>query len=80
MKAQSFSSKRYIWPGDRCEGLGYWSAAHPGDRPMSLSLASHPALAQRRRLPNRWDVVAMICVFGALVALVHGVRGTLAPI
>ena len=47
---------------------------------MRLFPSSHPALIRGRRLPNRWDVVALLCVFGMLVALAQAVRGTLAPI
>ena len=47
---------------------------------MRLFPSSHPALIRGRRLPNRWDVVALLCVFGAFVALAQAVRGTLAPI
>ena len=47
---------------------------------MRLLLSSHPALAQVRRLPNRWDLAALVCVFGALVALAQVARGTLVPL
>ena len=45
---------------------------------MSFTLPA--ALASGRRLPNVWDVVAMICVFGALIAVAHVARGTMVPI
>ena len=47
---------------------------------MRLFLSPHPALTQGRRLPNQWDLVALICVFGVLVALAQAARGTLAPL
>src|SRR6202789_1224522 len=40
----------------------------------------HPALATGRRLPNVWDAVAILCVFGALVGVTEVARGTFAPI
>jgi NitT/TauT family transport system permease protein len=40
----------------------------------------HPALALSRRLPNRWDIVAMVCVFGALIGVAHVARGTMVPL
>jgi NitT/TauT family transport system permease protein len=40
----------------------------------------HPALALSRRLPNRWDLAAMVVVFGALIAVAHVARGTLVPL
>jgi NitT/TauT family transport system permease protein len=45
-----------------------------------MSSTLHPALALRRRLPNQWDLFAMVCVFGALIGVVHVARGTLVPI
>jgi NitT/TauT family transport system permease protein len=45
-----------------------------------MSNTPHPALALRRRLPNQWDLFAMVCVFGALIGVVHVARGTLVPI
>ena len=45
---------------------------------MSFSLPA--SLASGRRLPNLWDVAAMICVFGALIAVAHVARGTMIPI
>jgi NitT/TauT family transport system permease protein len=39
-----------------------------------------PTLALSRRLPNRWDLVAMVVVFGALTAVAHVARGTLVPL
>jgi NitT/TauT family transport system permease protein len=40
----------------------------------------HPALALNRRLPNRWDLIAMVVVFGALIAVAQVARGTLVPL
>ncbi len=45
---------------------------------MSVTLPA--SLAAGRRLPNLWDLAAMICVFGALIAVAHVARGTLVPI
>ena len=45
---------------------------------MSVTLPA--ALAFGRRLPNLWDIVAMVCVFGALIAVAHVARGTMIPI
>jgi len=39
-----------------------------------------PAALGRRRLPNIWDIAAVLCVFGGLVALSHSARGTLVPL
>ena len=32
------------------------------------------------RLPNIWDIAALFCVFGGLIALGHSARGTLVPL
>jgi NitT/TauT family transport system permease protein len=40
----------------------------------------HPTLALSRRLPNRWDLFAMVVVFGALIGVAHVARGTLVPL
>ncbi len=45
-----------------------------------MSATIHPALATGRRLPNVWDAVAILCVFGALVGVTEVARGTFAPI
>jgi NitT/TauT family transport system permease protein len=45
-----------------------------------MSATIHPALATGRRLPNVWDAVAILCVFGALVGFTEVARGTFAPI
>ncbi len=39
-----------------------------------------PAALGGRRLPNIWDLAAIICVFGVLVALSQSARGTLVPL
>lgn len=45
-----------------------------------MSNVLHPALASGRRLPNIWDLVAILCVFGVLIGVTHVARGTLAPL
>ena len=66
----------------------------PGDSPLRRRVtAGHirnpaaphvrhdpPSLAAGWRLPNLWDAVAFLCVFGALIAVDHVARGTLARI
>jgi NitT/TauT family transport system permease protein len=47
---------------------------------VSLFPSTHPALADTRRLPNRWDLAAMVCVFGILAAVAQVARGTLGPL
>jgi NitT/TauT family transport system permease protein len=39
-----------------------------------------PAALGRRRLPNIWDIAAVLCVFGGLVALSQSARGTFVPL
>lgn len=39
-----------------------------------------PTILGGKRLPNIWDVIALICVFGGLIALAHSARGTLVPL
>jgi NitT/TauT family transport system permease protein len=39
-----------------------------------------PALATVKRLPNLWDVVALLCVFATLISVAHVARGTFVPI
>ena len=39
-----------------------------------------PAALGGRRLPNIWDIAAVLCVFGGLVALSHSARGTFVPL
>ena len=45
-----------------------------------MSSTALPALASGRRLLNLWDAGAMLCVFGALVAVAGAARSTLAPL
>ena len=47
---------------------------------MRLFPSTHPALARTGRLPNHWDVAALMCVFGLLVVIAQAARGTLAPL
>jgi len=42
--------------------------------------STHPALARTGRLPNHWDLIALICVFGLFVVIAQAARGTLAPL
>ncbi|HET9148194.1 MAG TPA: sulfonate ABC transporter permease, partial [Acetobacteraceae bacterium] len=39
-----------------------------------------PAMANGRRLPNAWDVAAILLVLGILIGVVNVARGTLMPI
>jgi NitT/TauT family transport system permease protein len=41
---------------------------------------TYPSLATARRLPNVWDIVAILCVFGSLIAVGHVARGTWVPL
>jgi len=45
-----------------------------------MSATIHPSLSLGRRLPNLWDAVAILCVFGALIGIVHVAQGTLVRI
>jgi NitT/TauT family transport system permease protein len=45
-----------------------------------MTKISFPALASSRRLPNMFDLAAILCVAGALFALANGARETLAPL
>jgi len=45
-----------------------------------MSSTAYPSLATARRLPNIWDAVAIVCVFGALIAVAHVARGTWVPL
>jgi NitT/TauT family transport system permease protein len=45
-----------------------------------MSATIHPSMAAGRRLPNFWDVFALLCVFGALIAVTQIARGTLVRI
>ncbi|MBV8577164.1 MAG: ABC transporter permease subunit [Acetobacteraceae bacterium] len=42
-----------------------------------MSGTAFPALATARRLPNLWDLAAIICVFGAIIAVASVARHTL---
>jgi NitT/TauT family transport system permease protein len=37
---------------------------------------NQPPLAAERRLPNLWDIVAILCVFATLITVAHVARGT----
>src|SRR3954454_20800376 len=39
-----------------------------------------PSMAASRRLPNAWDVLAILCVFAALIAVGHVAKGTLVSV
>jgi NitT/TauT family transport system permease protein len=41
-----------------------------------MTAATHPPLVTERRLPNLWDVVAILCVFATLISVAHVARGT----
>jgi NitT/TauT family transport system permease protein len=41
-----------------------------------MSTTTHPPLAADNRLPNLWDVVAILCVFASLISIAHVARGT----
>ncbi len=41
---------------------------------------AHPAALSGRRLPNIWDIAALCCVVGALVAIANAARSTLVPL
>lgn len=45
-----------------------------------MSSTIHSAFLARRRLPNRWDLFAILIVFGALAAMARVAGGTFAPI
>ncbi len=45
-----------------------------------MSSTVHPAFLARRRLPNRWDLFAILFVFGALAAMARVAGETFAPI
>jgi NitT/TauT family transport system permease protein len=45
-----------------------------------MSETRFPAIVAARTLPNRWDIVAGLCVLGVLAAVAHAARGTLAPL
>ena len=41
-----------------------------------MNRAINPPLAAERRLPNLWDVIAILCVFATLISVAHVARGT----
>ncbi len=45
-----------------------------------MSSSATPAALSGRRLPNVWDIAALCCVVGVLVAMAAAVRGTLVPL
>jgi NitT/TauT family transport system permease protein len=45
-----------------------------------MSSTAYPSLATARRLPNVWDGVAILCVFGALLAVGHVAPNTWVPL
>ncbi len=45
-----------------------------------MSSTATPAALSGRRLPNVWDIAALCCVVGLLVAMAAAARGTLVPL
>jgi NitT/TauT family transport system permease protein len=45
-----------------------------------MSSTVHPALALGRRLPNAFDIAAILCVFALIAAIVHAAPATFAPV
>src|ERR1700710_2147553 len=45
-----------------------------------MSRIAPSALLLGRRLPNAWDIVAILCVVAALVGVAHVARGTMVPL
>jgi NitT/TauT family transport system permease protein len=45
-----------------------------------MSHTATPAGQIGRRLPNIWDIAALLCVVGVLVAVAHAARGTFVPL
>src|SRR5579872_6549276 len=41
-----------------------------------MSRTIHPALTERRRLPNVWDAAAILCVIAVLIGVAHEAQGT----
>jgi NitT/TauT family transport system permease protein len=41
-----------------------------------MSTTIHPALTERRRLPNVWDAAAILCVVAVLIGVAHEAQGT----
>ena len=45
-----------------------------------MSSTVHPVLAHGRRLPNGFDLAAMLCVFAVIAAVAHVTPDTFKPI
>src|SRR6201996_5382405 len=45
-----------------------------------MSSTIHPAFTESRRLPNAWDVAAILCVVAVLVGVAHEAQGTFVKI
>jgi NitT/TauT family transport system permease protein len=45
-----------------------------------MSGVTNPPLAIVRRLPNLWDIAALLCVLAVLISIAHAARGTFARI
>jgi NitT/TauT family transport system permease protein len=45
-----------------------------------MTSTAYPSLASARRLPNVWDGFAILCVFGAIIAVGHVAPGTWVPL
>jgi NitT/TauT family transport system permease protein len=45
-----------------------------------MTSTTYPALAGRRRLPNLWDLAAIVCVFAAITAVVSVTPSTFKPL
>jgi NitT/TauT family transport system permease protein len=47
---------------------------------MPMSDMTRPAVISGRRLPNIWDIAALLCVVAAFVAIASAARGTFVPL
>jgi NitT/TauT family transport system permease protein len=45
-----------------------------------MSSTVHPALALGRRLPNAWDLAALVCVFAVIAGVAHVAPATIKPL
>jgi NitT/TauT family transport system permease protein len=45
-----------------------------------MSGTTYPALGHTRRLPNLWDIAAILCVFGGLIGVAHIASRTWVPL
>ncbi len=45
-----------------------------------MSGSTFPALASARRLPNIFDIAAILCIAGVMFAVASGARATFAPL